>query len=338
MGIAVTGAGGFIGAHLVTTLVAQHATRGIAGLVRTPQKAQELRDRGVRAVVGDLRDPECLAELCRDAEVVFHLAAAVPFGLRRASARELFITNVEGTQRLVQACPASVRRFVYMSTINAVERAPGDPCRLPITEESPCQPQTPYGRSKWLAEQVVRRAAAANAISFLIIRPPSLVYGPGGSPASGMARLIRDVASGHLLTSLDWPGRFSILHVRDLVEATVRLGLSPAFHNETFFLCDEPPVTLSELAEQIARVLGVPRRQRRMPRAVYGVADRLVTALMAIPPVASRIPFQLPMVLHDHAVVSSQKARAVAGFTTRVPLAEGLQETIPWVLPRADRA
>ena len=332
MKLAVTGAGGFIGSHLVRALAAQGHAAATTCLVRNPQAAARLDALGLRVVRGDLRDPRALTDLCRDADVVFHLAARVQFGLGGAGAGEFTADNVEGTRALLEACPPTVRRFLHMSTMNAVERAPGDPCTQPLTEESPCHPQTPYGRSKWQAEQAVRTLAAAKGIPYLIVRAPSLVYGPGCHPASGMATLIRSVAAGSLLTALDFPGRFSLIHVQDLVEATVRLGLATECPNETFFLCQEPPMTIGEIAEAIAAQLGVRRRRVALPRAVYRTASWMTATAMRVPGLARAIPLQLPMVLRDYAAVSARKARTAAGFATRIALADGLRETAPWVL------
>jgi len=324
--VAVTGAGGFIGRYLVRALLTQTSPQEISCLVRSPDQRADLESLGVRVVMGSLAEPGALADLCRDADVVFHLAARVRYGIHSSRDADFYADNVQGTIHLIEACPASVRRFIHMSSVNAVERAPADPCRTPLTEESLCRPQTPYGRSKLLSEEAVRRMAPGKNISFLILRPPSIVYGAGCNKKSGMAILIQAVSAGSLLTRINFPGRFSVLHVQDLIRETIRMGFLETLRNETFFLADEPPCSIPEISEEIARSLGLRRKPLVLPNGFYSAANRWLSPLM---------PFQILMLLRDQAAVSSEQARLLAGFSTRVSLSEGLKETIPWVLGRS---
>ena len=231
----VTGAAGFIGRAVVAELTTRLPPSAITAVVRTAAKRSVIEPLGVGVAIADLRDPAALAPHLDTDTVVFHLAARVAFGLHGAEPIDFESDNVTGTERLLGVCPPSLRRFVHMSSINAVERAGGDPCDHPLTEASPCHPATAYGRSKYLAELAVRRLAPERHIPFLILRPPSIVYGAGCDRRSGMAQLIQRTAAGSFLTTLDLPGRFSIIHVRDLARETVRLGLSSEFAGETFF-------------------------------------------------------------------------------------------------------
>ncbi len=332
MKILVTGATGFIGYHLVKELTARLNAKNIVCLVRSVTKAKNLEALGVSVLEGDLMEENSLHDICRDMEIVFHLAACVRFGVRDKSRVDFDSPNVKGTKNLLEACPKSVRRFIYMSSVNAVERPFGDPCISPLTEESPCHPHTLYGRSKLKAEKIVRKVAGSKKISFLILRPPSLVYGNGCNPESGMAKLILGVARHSFFTSIRFPGRFSLIHVKDLASATADMGLSDQCPNQTFFLADEPPVTLGEITKEIAFNLGIRCRQIRLPRSVFHIADLFTRLLLQLPLIGSKIPFQLLMLLHDEAAVSSTKIRLKARFQTHVPLKEGLKDTIPWVL------
>lgn len=334
MKVAVTGSAGFIGQHVIRELATRVEPSHIACLVRSAEQRLLLEPLGVRTVIGTLQDHRALEDLCRNAEAVFHLAARVRYGVRPLQRVDFHRDNVEGTARLLECCPSSVRRFVHMSSINAVERPPGDPCRLLLTEESPCCPRTPYGRSKLQAEEIVRHKTPSRGISYLILRPPSIVYGPGCNRGSGMATFIRSVASGSWLTTLNFPGRLSILHVKDLAQATVRLGLSEVHANQTFFLAQEPPLRVLEIADRIAARIGVTRRYVCLPRTFYSMLNVVSSGMERVPFLRGAIPFQLLMLLRDQGAVSSQKARVEAGFITQVQLNDGLAETIPWVLPR----
>ena len=121
--VVVTGAGGFIGAHVVARLLTRFEPAKLACLVRRPEQARSLEASGVRVHIGDLRDRTLCEALCRDARVVFHSAARVHFGVGGKTRVDFERDNVEGTANLIDACPPTVGRFIYMSSINAVERA-----------------------------------------------------------------------------------------------------------------------------------------------------------------------------------------------------------------------
>ena len=333
MKILVTGGTGFIGYHLVKELVKQYSPADITCLVRSAEKGRVLESLGVRVVTGDLTRKETLREACQGVECVYHLAACVRFGIKDKSGVDFEADNVAGTKNLIESCPSTVRRFIHMSSVNAVERPLNDPCKELISEKSPCAPQTPYGKSKLMAEEIVRTLAPARKMTYLILRPPSIVYGAGCNPGSGMANLIKGVRQGSLLMALNFPGRFSIVHVKDLVTATIQFAGDEKLHDKVFFLANEKPYTLSEITDEISRQLGIGRKKITLPSFFYGFSNWMISLFSCSAFFAKKIPFQLLMLLRDQAAVSVEKARVQAGFRSTVSLEEGLKETIPCLLP-----
>ena len=295
MRIAVTGATGFIGRHLVSALLQREKPEQICCLVRSSEQAARLQALGIRTQLGDLQDAHSLKTLCSGADLIFHLAACVRYGVAVHRTTDFHAINVQGTSNLLQACAPTTQRFIHMSSINAVERRLGDPCRSPLTEESPCHPQTPYGRSKLASEEAACRLAAEKGIPYLILRPPSIVYGRGCSADSGMATLIRMAASGSVIARIPFPGRFSILHVQDLAEGTVNLAFSDQHKNETFFLADEPPRTCAEICSEISAQMKRGPRPLQLPRFLFSAANTFIRWAAPIPGAARVIPFQLLM-------------------------------------------
>jgi len=163
--IAVTGATGFVGRHITTVLARRgHAIRA---LVRSPLQAQRLEGLGVELVPGDLADAAALTALLRGANTVVHLV-----GIIVETGRASFHTvHVEGTRRVLEAARrAGVERFVHMSAVGARDE-PG---------------ATPYHRTKWHAEELVR----ASGLSHAVFRP-SIISGPESAPIRTLARLHR---------------------------------------------------------------------------------------------------------------------------------------------------
>src|SRR5262245_7568251 len=131
--IAVTGATGFVGRHLVATLV-QRGHR-VRALVRTRRRARVLPSRGVDVVTGSLSDTSALAELCRGAAGVAHLVAIIA----ESPAAGFTAVHVEGTRALLAAArSAGVTRIVHMSAMGA----------------RPDSTATRYHRTKWEAEEL----------------------------------------------------------------------------------------------------------------------------------------------------------------------------------------
>jgi nucleoside-diphosphate-sugar epimerase len=112
----VTGATGFLGGHLAKELLAQgHPVRA---LVRDPQKAAALRNRGIEVHIGDVRDPLALREAVRECRAVFHCAAA---GGRHPSKEEIYSTNSLGAKNLLDAIRATGQaRLIYISGLSVL--------------------------------------------------------------------------------------------------------------------------------------------------------------------------------------------------------------------------
>ncbi|NMD06604.1 MAG: NAD(P)-dependent oxidoreductase [Phyllobacteriaceae bacterium] len=189
MVIAVTGATGFVGNHVMRLISA--GGQAVRALVRTPAR---LTATGVTAIRGDLHDAAALAALCDGASAVLHMAGAIS-----GPADHMMRVNGAGTAALLRAADrAGVGRFVHVSSLAA--REPN---------------LSPYGYSKARAEEEVN--AAARSIHTLIIRP-SAVYGEGDLATLPLLKAL-------LAKTAILPGhpesRFSLIHAEDLARILV---------------------------------------------------------------------------------------------------------------------
>ena len=188
--LALTGATGFVGGHVVRRAIeAGHQVRALA---RRPQPPRD----GVTWIAGALDDAAALAALVDGADAVIHIAGVV-----NAPDRAGFIAgNITGTQAIV-AATAPGTRFVHVSSLSARE------------------PQlSVYGWSKHAAEGVV----AAAPLDWDMVRPPA-IYGPGDMD---MLDLFRFARRGVALTPP--AGRLSVIHADDLARLLVALAAAPA--------------------------------------------------------------------------------------------------------------
>ena len=206
---AITGGSGFLGVHLARRLALSGDRVRTLDLERPDD---ELRELGVQAVVGDIRDPNKVRELCTGADVLVHAAAALPI---RRSASEIRSVNVDGAASVARAAvEAGVSRTIVISTTAVY----GVPEAHPITEETPLAPLGSYGESKAEAEEVFRRLGSGDS-NLVILRPKTFL----GSGRLGVFEILFDwIREGRRIYVLgNGRNRYQLLAVDDLVEAIV---------------------------------------------------------------------------------------------------------------------
>lgn len=308
--VLLTGSTGLLGTPVLEALVA----RGDDVRVLAPEDTVEdvhHRDK-VAVVAGRLQDAEAVAEAAEGAEIVYHLAGALP----GADADTLMDVNVRGTQALLEACVASAPRFVFISSVSVYKPAPF-PFMWPIHEDREQlahghQQLHDYGQSKIDAEAAVRAWHDAHGAEYVILRPP-VVYGIG---APFVERLLNQViehpraavAQGGSLGVMQW------LHARDMADAVVLAGTRPGAANRAFNVGGPELITMAIVRAIVHDILTggdaappwLPGRGRAMGA---GVTD-------------ARLPG--PYALRFD--ISS--AREILGFSPQVRLREGLAEML----------
>lgn len=239
--IALTGATGFIGQHLLRELPRRGYRCRV--LLRRPV---EMPLECASAVIGDLARPENLSAALADVDAVVH-SAGVPegaSGVPEADHRQL---NAEATRTLARAAKrARVKRFVYLSSIRAQI---GPSAEDVITEEREPQPVDAYGRSKLEAE----RAIAELDIDWVALRPV-LVYGRGMK--GNFAQLVQLARSPYPLPFGGLKARRSLLSVDNLVGAVDAVLRSPGDLRRPFVVADEGPISVRGIIAAMREGLG----------------------------------------------------------------------------------
>jgi nucleoside-diphosphate-sugar epimerase len=264
--VAITGGTGFVGSHLVETLLAAGVTPRV--LVRDRAAARWIGGHAVEWFDGDLADRDALRGLVEDAGTVIHLA-----GVLRAWREDDFLGgNRDGTASLAAAVTevAPGARLVHVSSQAALGPSPS---REGLEPDAALAPISAYGRSKAAAEAEV---AAAREVDWTILRPPA-IYGPRDTDVFEFFRL---AARG--LAARPAGERFiTVAHVADVVRAA--LAAAVAADGERRFHVGEPEArTLEDLLAAVASTGGVAARRLAIPRAVFMVAGAAGSAAQAL--------------------------------------------------------
>jgi UDP-glucose 4-epimerase len=309
----VTGAAGFLGAHLVSGLRAEGEE--VLPIVHTARPSDPA---GARPIADVLAAPHVLDRV----DAVVHAAAVRHrYGASEDAYRA---ANVELTESLVRACAGRAKRFVYVSSVGVY----GWPDRLPIDESSPFAPRTSYSASKVEAERLVARLSRELGIEHVIVRP-TIVYGRGDT--NGMLdKLARMIRAGTYLVVGNGENTLHHTYVDDVVRGIVAAALVPAAAGEDFILAGPETITLAALSELVAENVGRPLRRPHVPirfaRAVATAVD-LAAARGLVkrePPINNeKLDVMTLSIAFDPA-----KTERVLGVRATVGYAEGVARTL----------
>lgn len=347
----VTGATGFIGAHLVRSLVERGEETTC--LVRSSSVVEPLKRYDVRLCVGDLTDAAGLAAAVAGQDIVYHVAGRT----RALSTLQFHETNTEGTRAVAEACAAQPTPPLLVSVSSLAAAGPSAPDR-PHTEADPPAPVSYYGRSKLAGEQAL--AEWAPRVPITVVRPPIVI---GSGDRFGLALFASVVRFGvQTMPTLSRP-RFSMIHVADLAalllvaaDAGERLsaahaarcssgnnaaiqppasgpaGDPDAFGQGCYYAsCGEDP-TLAEFSQMIAHAAG---RRRALVVPVPAPITWSVAAVMELFAHVSQQPVALNLDKAREATAGSwtcspQKAFAQLGFRPAASLEQRVQHTLDW--------
>jgi NDP-hexose 4,6-dehydratase len=318
--VAVTGAEGFIGSHLVEALVRRgHRVRGMVlynmfsstGWLDTLDP--EIIDQ-VDVVFGDVRDPATVRELVDGASVIYHLAAigSVPYSY--SAPRSFIDTNTIGTMHVLEAARACrTPRVVHTSTSETY----GTARTVPISEAHPLQAQSPYAASKVAGDKLAESYHLSFGLPVVTLRPFN-TFGPRQSTRAVIPQIITQLASGSkqlMLGALDPTRDFS--YVTDTAEAFITVGEAPASAvvGELFNCGPGDDIAIGKLAEDIAKLMGVEADITEDPKRLRP-KDSEVMRL----------------------VCDATKLRERTDWQPRYTRDEGLAETIDWFRDPANLA
>jgi NAD dependent epimerase/dehydratase len=308
--VLVTGAGGFIGSQLAEALVqagasvrafVRYNSRGDIGWLEAAEP--ELLSK-VEVFRGDLANPEAVTGAVDGREVVFHLGALIPIPYSYQHPREFVTANVEGTLNVLEAVRREgVARLVHTSTSEVY----GTAMTVPIDEEHPLHPQSPYAASKVGADQLALSYQRSFETPLVIVRPFN-TYGPRQSARAVIPTIVTQALSRELIELGATDPTRDFVYVDDTVRGIMRAGSAEGVEGEVINLGTGTEVSIGDLAARILHLL-----EREVPVALD--ENRLR-------PPDSEV---------ERLVADPGKARRLLGWEPAVELDEGLRRTIDWL-------
>jgi NAD dependent epimerase/dehydratase len=314
--VLVTGAGGFIGCHLVERLVELGAR--VRAVVRYNSRNDwgllEILSASVKSSVevcpGDITDPFWTLRIVEGCDVIFHLAALIAIPYSYIAPEQFVAVNCTGTLNLLEAARhLGVELFVHTSTSETY----GTAQFTPIDEKHRLRGQSPYAASKIGADKLVESYHLSFGVPAAILRPFN-TYGPGQSARAVIPTIISQGLDGETIRlGLLTPQR-DLTYVKDTVEGFIKIAESPAAVGEVINIGSGTAISIGEVAARIIALLG-------------GNKQVIHDEARMRPPASEVMEL----------CCDNRKAQALIGWQPQVSLEEGLQETIKFIRDHRER-
>jgi NAD dependent epimerase/dehydratase len=315
--VLVTGAGGFIGSHLIEELIRQgHNVRALVryngrddrgNLADLPLEIQSSID----VERGDLKDHGAVRKAVEGCEWVLHLGALIAIPYSYHNPYDVVQTNVLGTAHVLDACRASntLERLILTSTSEVY----GTAQRVPIDEQHPLQGQSPYAATKIAADALGESYHRSFGLPVSILRPFN-TFGPRQSARAIIPTVISQALARPEVKLGRLDPRRDLTYVKDTVAGFIAIAGCDAALGRVVNIGRGTDISIGDLVELIGRRLGHPitvRSEQERHRPAKSEVERLLagTAL----------------------------AQSLWGWQPRYSLEAGLDETIEWVRSHIDR-
>ncbi len=308
--VLITGADGFIGSHLVEHLV--HSGFSVKAFVYynsfnswgwLDTLPKDILDQ-IEIFTGDIRDPNGVKVAMKGCSIVYHLAALIAIPFSYHSPDSYVDTNIKGTLNIVQAArDLSVERVIVTSTSEVY----GTARYVPIDENHPRQPQSPYSASKIGADCIAESFYRSFDLPITIVRPFN-TYGPRQSARAVIPTIITQLLSGIEEIKLgDITPTRDLLYVKDTVDGFLKISLSDKLIGQDCNIATQSEISVEDLANEIISQIN--------PNAV------IISDEQRLRPSKSEV-FRL--------FGSNQKLKENTDWDITYSFSQGISETIDW--------
>jgi NAD dependent epimerase/dehydratase len=313
--VLVTGAGGFIGSHLVERLLAEGArvrafvrynSRGDPGLLRMLSAQDRSR---LEIIAGDLRDEYAVRKAVEGTQVIFHLGALISIPYSYQHPVEVVETNLIGTLNVLMASrDFKIEKLIHISSSEVY----GTAVHVPISESHPLQGQSPYSASKIGADKLAESFFCAFELPVVTIRPFN-TFGPRQSARAVIPVIITQALTQNAIHLGNQNTQRDFTFVKDTITGIMKADEVPGIEGQVLNLGTGQEIRIGELAQKIIRKIG---------RSVEITVDPI-----RLRPKGSEVL----RLLSDNTL-----ARKMLGWEPEVSLDDGLDQTIGWIKAHLD--
>jgi NAD dependent epimerase/dehydratase len=308
--ILVTGADGFIGSHLVEMLV----SKGYK--VKALSQYNSLNNFGwleninckkkIEIFTGDIRDMQYCEYISKDVDVIFHLAALIGIPYSYIAPNNYIETNIKGTVNICYAAKKNnISRLIFTSTSEVY----GTAQYVPIDENHPIQPQSPYSATKIAAEAMVMSFYNSYDLPITIARPFN-TYGPRQSARAVIPTIITQIASG---------------------KKKIKLGdISPTRDFNYVEDCCRGFIALSESKKTVGEIVNIGSNTETSIREIFYLIKELMSSDASLSNDNQRKRPKKSEVFRLRC--DNKKIKELASYEPKINIRNGLKKTIKWIL------
>ena len=303
----VTGGAGFIGSHLVDRLLQEECHVTVIDDLSSGSRrnlTQHKNNTKLHFQKIDIRNPVKLKQALKDVDRVFHEAAIVSSEYATQSPIRTGLINVHGTLNLLEAARLQdIEHLTYASSAAVY----GANANLPITEDAPTKPLSPYGASKLAAELFVQAYKTTYGLNTTSLRYFN-VYGPRQvqNPYSGVITVFLQRLQARQAIQIQGDGEQTrdFIYVTDVAEANLKAASSKEASGEVFNIATGVPTSVNVLADTLGSILGTNVVSRKVSSRRGDIRD---------------------------SYADTSKAKELLGFKAKVSFREGLQQYVKWL-------
>lgn len=309
--VLVTGADGFIGSHLTEMLLEKGYDVKALSYYNSFNDwgwLNDIKHPNLEVVTGDVRDPYFCKHITKDVEIIFHLAALIAIPYSYVAPDSYVDTNIKGTLNICQAAKENgVKRVLVTSTSEIY----GTARYVPIDENHPKQPQSPYSATKIAADAIAMSFYNTFSLPVVLVMPFN-AYGPRQSARAIIPTIITQIANGKKEIKLgDLTPTRDFNFVKDTCKGFIELSKCDAAIGQEVNVCSNSEISMRDTLQLIAKL---------MNSDVSFIEDHV-----RIRPKNSEV-FRL--------WGDNTKIKSLTGYEPSYSLEEGLKETIAWFLDK----
>src|SRR5215207_4401140 len=318
MKILITGAGGFIGSHLVDSQLEQgHDVRAVD--LHLDLLQHQSANPHLEMFLDDITDEKLLKKLVEGVDVIYHLASAhLDVSLSDEHYRRV---NVGATLSVLEvASLAGVKRFVHCSSVGVI----GDVENPPADETTDCHPTNIYEQTKLEGERDALAYSHRTGFPVVVMRP-AWVYGPRCPRTS---KLMRTISKGRFLFFGNGQNMRHPIYIRDAIRGLELCASAEGVNGEVFIIAGENAVPVAELISVMSRELGVRSPKLHLPIALGLLGGYSLE--MALKLIGKQPPFSRRSVdfFLKHNTYNIDKAKRLLSYQPQVDLRTGIKKTI----------